>query len=166
MSAAWFSSAHAGKAHRRPCHRFADPGGVGRVILLLFKQYSAPNNKTDIRKKEYTFSLPYLAPAVDNTSYVSVPIPYFIYSYAEIYFAAVISGDPLKELVKVPFRLTISWDRPSEREPTIFIVTATARNMQASSPVAGEQIEDKNGKMRAAPKVMAEITFDVEQIAP
>src|ERR1700732_1350593 len=26
--------AHAGKAHRRPCHRFADPGGVGRVILL------------------------------------------------------------------------------------------------------------------------------------
>jgi len=34
MSAAWFSSAHAGKAHPRPCHRFADPGGVGRVILL------------------------------------------------------------------------------------------------------------------------------------
>ena len=26
--------AHAAKAHRRPCHRFADPGGVGRVVLL------------------------------------------------------------------------------------------------------------------------------------
>ena len=26
--------AHADKAHRRPCHRFADPSGVGRVVLL------------------------------------------------------------------------------------------------------------------------------------
>jgi hypothetical protein len=139
----------------------------------MFKKYPQPDDINNISYEDSTFQLPYLAPVIDNTSYEDVPIPYFIYLYAKIYFAAVISGDPLKEWVKVPFRLTISWDQPPGGEPTTFVVTATARNLHPSlsSPASlrpllysitgAEQIEAPH-----LPKIIAEITFGVERIAP
>lgn len=132
----------------------------------MFKKYPQPDDINNISYEDSIFQLPYLAPVIDNTSYEDVPIP-----YAKIYFAAVISGDPLKEWVKVPFRLT--WDQPPGGEPTTFVVTATARNLHPSlsSPASlrpllysitgAEQIEAPR-----LPKIMAEITFGVEGIAP
>ncbi len=133
----------------------------------MFKTYPSSNDKKDMRYREFTFEIPFLAPEIDNMSFVNVPIPYYVYLYAETYFTAVISGDQLiKELITVQFRLTISWDRPPCVKQTIFVVTATARNTHPYPFVEGVQFEDEDGKMHPLPKVMAEITFNVKQIAP
>jgi hypothetical protein len=132
----------------------------------LFGRYPAPNDKPEMNK-EFTCNIPYIAPTVDNTSYIEIPIPYYMYLFAETYFTAAIFGNLLSdELITVPFRLTVSWERPPGAPPLNFIVSAIARNMHPYPIVNGEQFHDEDGKTHPMPKIMAEITFNVQQIAP
>ncbi len=112
---------------------------------------------------DFTQTFPFIAPQIDNTTYVEFAIP--IYTLAEIYFCAAISGqsDPTSsEPISIPFKLTISWDRPEGGAAAIFNVIATARNMNKNPP-GRSQLMTEDGAWRNPPLVMAEITFEIEK---
>ena len=113
---------------------------------------------------DYTWSMPFLAPEMNNTSYVDSPIPYGIYQLVEIYSCALISNDPLsRELISVPLTLTISWDKPTGGKPVSFSVRAIIQSM-AYGP--GSKIKDASDEWVQPPKVMGTIGFQVELLSP
>ena len=80
--------------------------------------------------------MPFLAPEMNNTSYVYSPIPYSIYQLIDIYSCAVISSDRRsRALITVPLTLTISWDKPSGGKPISFSVRAIIQGMDPGSQI-------------------------------
>ena len=113
---------------------------------------------------DYTWSMLYLAPEMNNTSYVYSPIPYGIYQLVEIYSCAVISSDPFsRDLITVPLTLTISWEKPSGGKPVSFSVRAIIQSM-GNNP--GTQMKDANDVWVPIPKVVGTIGFEVEALSP
>jgi hypothetical protein len=113
---------------------------------------------------DYAWSMPYLAPEMNNTSYVYSPIPYGIYQLVEIYSCAVISDDPLsRNLITVPLTLTISWEKPLDGKPVSFSVRTIIQNM-AYGP--SSKIKDASDEWVSPPKVMGTIGFEVEPLSP
>jgi hypothetical protein len=133
--------------------------------VSAFKEFNVDNH--DLRRSEYTFKLPFLAPEIDNKSYVDLPIPYYVYRFAEVYIAAILAVNPLMtDTIQVPFRLTITWDQPSYGSEQ-FMVIIIARNMNPNPPpTKNEQMMKlSDGTSRPLPKVIAELTFNIERTA-
>ena len=91
---------------------------------------------------DYTWSMPFLIPEMNNTSYVYSPIPYNIYQLIEIYSCAQISNNPSsRDLIRVPLALTISWERPTGGKPLSFSIRAV---IQSISNGPGSKMKNAN----------------------
>lgn len=134
--------------------------------ISTFKEFNVDN--PDIRRREYTFKLPFLAPEIDNKSYVDLPIPYYVYRFAEVYIAAVLAANPLRaDTIQVPFRLTISLDQPSYGSEQ-FIVVIIARNINPTPPLPTkdeQMMKLSDGTSRPLPNIIVELTFSIERTA-
>jgi hypothetical protein len=130
--------------------------------VSTFKEFNVDN--PDVRRRDYTVTLPFLAPEIDNRSYFDLPIPYYVYRFAEVYIAAVLAANPLRaDTIEVPFRLTISWDQPSYGSEK-FKVVIIARNMNPNPPQTKEEqmMKLSDGTSRPLPNITAELTFNIE----
>lgn len=111
---------------------------------------------------EFTSTVLFLAPEINNTTYVHSPIPYSTYQLIDIYSCAMISDDRRsRALITVPLTLTISWDEPSGGKPISFSVRAIIQGMDP-----GTQIKDTNDVLGPIPKITGTIGFEVEPLSP
>lgn len=111
---------------------------------------------------EFTSTMLFLAPEINNTTYVHSPIPYSTYQLIDIYSCAMISDDRRsRALITVPLTLTISWDEPSGGKPISFSVRAIIQGMDP-----GTQIKDTNDVPGPIPKITGTIGFEVEPLSP
>jgi hypothetical protein len=114
--------------------------------------------------QDYTWSMPFLTPEMNNTTFVFSPIPYNIYQLIEIYSCAEISDNPLsRDLITVPLTLTISWEKPSGGKPISFSIRAIIQNMNSGS---GGKMKNADDEWVPIPKVIGVIGFEVEPLSP
>jgi hypothetical protein len=115
-----------------------------------------------VRSGPLAFSqIPYLAPEIDNKSSVDLPIPYEIYSRAEIYFAAVLR-DEIGATATAEFYVLVSWKRPEGGVPQGFRVRATALSTKPSG--TGDIKVRIGNELRSPMAVMGTVKFEVERM--
>ena len=106
--------------------------------------------------------LPFLAQSIDNTTFEELAIPFQVYASIEMFLAASMPTQ-LGTGVATTFQAHVEWSNSQQTVSRTFDIRATAYSMRPMGSGTVMIPDAESGKMRIPPRLMGEISFNVER---